>query len=93
MFQPNNKFTIHPVINSRIVIIPAPMNACIQTGVVLGSHSFIKPIQIKQVPPNINIDQCEYPRNMISKKKYKPPPIVKRGKYLRSCLIINHHAF
>ena len=45
---------------------------------------FISPKSTKHIPPNINILQCEYPRQSISIKTYTMPPKENKKKYFKN---------
>ena len=55
-------------------MINVPISICINKGISQVYFLFISPKSTKHIPPNINILQCEYPRQSISIKTYTMPP-------------------
>ena len=81
-------FTIQPVINSFNVINADPITHFI---IILRSDLYfsIEYIPIKQTPAQIPIDQCVYPRHIISINIYIIPPDINTSGY--SVFLINKH--
>ena len=88
----SNKLKIHPKINSINVMINVPISICINKGISQVYFLFISPKSTKHIPPNINILQCEYPRQSISIKTYTMPPKENKKKYFKT-LAIQYQSF
>lgn len=76
---------MHPVMNSRDVIMADPIKACSHIGMSQGITSFIAPTLTKQIPPRKNIVQCVFPLHANSMHMYNHPPIPHNIKFLTSC--------
>ena len=68
-------------------MINVPISICINKGISQVYFLFISPKSTKHIPPNINILQCEYPRQSISIKTYTMPPKENKKKYFKTLAI------
>ena len=73
-------------------MINVPISICINKGISQVYFLFISPKSTKHIPPNINILQCEYPRQSISIKTYTMPPKENKKKYFKT-LAIQYQSF